>query len=102
MINSLARFVYHEIDKEQFAESKRQGVKHWDSALSAFSEWLISYHLMQQVEECRNIQFSGTKPFIQRIQMGGDELNLIMQVIIYMNFLKYATKLLLRETGFKF
>ena len=51
MIDSLARFVYHEIDlKEQFAESKRQGVKHWDSRVSAFSEWLIPHHLMQQVE----------------------------------------------------
>ena len=78
MINSLARFVYHEIDlKEQFAESKRHGVKHWDSCAFRFLRMAHSTpsHATGR-GNVRNIQFSGTKPFIQRIQMGGDELEL--------------------------
>jgi hypothetical protein len=78
MINSLARFVYHEIDlKEQFAESKRQGVKHWDSRAFRFLRMAHSTpsHATGR-GNIRNIQFSGTKPFIQRIQMGDDELEL--------------------------
>ncbi|MDB2671393.1 Z1 domain-containing protein [Candidatus Poseidoniales archaeon] len=78
MVNSLARFVYHEIDlKEQFAESKRQGIKHWDS--HAFRFLRMAHSTPSHATgrgQIRNIQFSGTKPFIQRIQMGDDESSL--------------------------
>jgi len=78
MANSLARFVYHEIDlKEQFSESKRQGVQHWDSM--AFRFLRLAHSTPSHATgrgHLRNIHFSGTKPFIQRLQMGNSELEL--------------------------
>lgn len=78
MIDSLARFVYHEIDlKEQFAESKRQGVRHWES--SAFRFLRLAHSTPSHATgrgRIRSIHFSGTKPFIQRVQMGNSELEL--------------------------
>lgn len=78
MIDSLARFVYHEIDlKEQFAESKRQGVRHWESR--AFRFLRLAHSTPSHATgrgSIRNIHFSGTKPFIQRVQMGNSELEL--------------------------
>ena len=72
MANSLARFVYHEIDlKEQFAESKRQGGNGLDSR--AFRFLRLAHSTPSHATgrgQIRNIQFSGTKPFIQRVQMG--------------------------------
>ena len=62
--------------KEQFAESKRQGVKQWDSRAFRFLRMAHSTPSHAQVEGISNIQFSGTKPFIQRIQMGDDEIEL--------------------------
>ena len=78
MADSLARFVYHEIDlKEQFVEAKRQGVKHWDSAAFRFLRMAHSTpsHALGR-GSLRRIQFSGTKPFIQRVQMGESDLQL--------------------------
>jgi hypothetical protein len=78
MIDSLTRFVYHEIDlKEQFAESKRQGVRHWESR--AFRFLRLAHSTPSHATgrgSIRNIHFSGTKPFIQRVQMGNSSSEL--------------------------
>lgn len=78
MTDTLTRFVYHEIDlKEQFVESKRRGVRHWDSRAFRF---LTTSHSTPSHATGRgrltNIQFSGTKPFIQNIQMGESDIEL--------------------------
>ena len=78
MTDTLTRFVYHEIDlKEQFVESKRRGVRHWDSRAFRF---LRTSHSTPSHATGRgrltNIQFSGTKPFIQKIQMGNSDTEL--------------------------
>jgi hypothetical protein len=78
MVESLSRFVYHEIDlKEQFSEAKRQGVRHWDSSVFRFLRLAHSTPTHATGRgQIRNIQFSGTKPFIRRLQMGESELEL--------------------------
>jgi len=78
MTDTLTRFVYHEIDlKEQFVESKRRSVRHWDSRAFRF---LTTSHSTPSHATGRgrltNIQFSGTKPFIQNIQMGDSDIEL--------------------------
>jgi hypothetical protein len=78
MADSLSRFVYHEIDlKEQFYEAKKQGIKHWES--SAFRFLRISHSTPSHATgrgNISNIQFSGTKPFIKRVQMGESNIEL--------------------------
>ena len=78
MAESLSRFVYHEIDlKEQFSESKRQGIRHWDSSAFRFLRLAHSApsHAIGRGKSI-TLQFSGTKPFIRRVQMGNSELEL--------------------------
>ncbi len=78
MIESLSRFVYHEIDlKEQFYEAKMEGVNHWDSHVFRFLRMAhsIPTHATGR-GQIRSIQFSGAKPFIRRVQMGTSDLEL--------------------------
>ena len=87
-----SKICIHEIDlKEQFAESKRQGVN--IGILNAFRFLRMAHTTPAHVTGrgyIRNIQVSGTKPFIQRMQMGVDELELDYAGRICLFFLAYA------------
>ena len=99
MAESLSRFVNHEIDlKEQFCEAKREGMDDWSSHSFRFLSLAHSTpsHALGRGRR-KTVQFSPSKPFIQKVQMGNSSEELTLAERNKDHFLDLCD--LIREKG---